>query len=96
MKTPAEIKEGLDYCGSILPIITGCATCPYWDCENGCGSDSMLSDASAYIRQLERERDALLEDLRGTDPCDNCKFCGDACKDCEEDEHWEWRGVKED
>ena len=48
------------------------------------------------IKQLEAERDALLTDLRATDPCDNCKYCGDNCKDCEEDEHWEWRGVKEE
>ena len=48
------------------------------------------------IERLEREKDALLKDLKATDPCDNCKHCGDNCKDCEEDEHWEWRGVKEE
>ena len=76
-------------------------------------------DALDYIQQLEtenpqlkRERDALLTDLRATDPCDNCKHCdtahecnGDcsfcertecACRECDNDSHWEWKGIKED
>ena len=65
------------------------------------------------IERLEREKDALLKDLRATDPCDNCKHCGTAwecdgdcsfcyhsetcqCRECDDDSHWEWAGIKED
>jgi len=65
------------------------------------------------IEQLEREKEALLTDLRATDPCDNCKHCGTAwecdgdcsfcdhsetcpCRECDDDSHWEWAGIKED
>lgn len=64
------------------------------------------------IERLEREKDALLKDLRATDPCDNCKHCGTAwecdgdcsfcyhsetcqCRECDDDSHWEWAGIKE-
>lgn len=65
------------------------------------------------IKQLEREREALLTDLKAIDPCDNCKHCGTAwecdgdcsfcyhsetcqCRECDNDSHWEWAGIKED
>lgn len=65
------------------------------------------------IKQLEREQEALLKDLRATDPCDNCEHCDTAyecngdcyfchhsetCvfRECDDDSHWEWAGIKED
>ena len=53
MKTPEEIKKGLECCttGNYL----SCRKCPYE--QGGCGEDENLKDALAYIQQLERERD---------------------------------------
>lgn len=94
MKTPDGIKKGLECCAED-ECFGERENCPYSGEPSLCVG-SMCVDALAYIQQLERERDALLKDLKATDPCDNCKHCGDNCKDCEEDEHWEWRGVKEE
>ena len=104
MRSPDEIKKGLRFAETNCLYVERCEDiCPYnKDCDVS-DPDRMteipraiVADALAYIQQLERERDALLKDLKATDPCDNCKHCGDNCKDCEEDEHWEWRGVKEE
>lgn len=64
------------------------------------------------IKQLERERDALLEIVRNEADCQVCKHlkeeCDGDCSFCEiegpcacarcttEDSHWEWAGIKED
>lgn len=71
----------------------------------------MLSDALSYIRQLERERDALLEIVRNESDCKVCKHlkeeCNGDCSFCEiegpcacarcttVDSHWEWAGIKD-
>ena len=102
MKTPDGIKKGLECCNTGKS--PACEICSYKSFELGPHGVHYVNyhckqlqiDALAYIQQLELERDELLKDLRATDPCDNCKHCGDNCKDCEEDEHWEWRGVKEE
>lgn len=109
MKTPDEIKKGLECCQTPIK----CEQCPYEpECELPFG-DAINADALAYIQQLEREKDALLKDLRATDPCDNCKhgdtawecdgdcsFCDHSetcqCRECDDDSHWEWAGIKED
>lgn len=64
------------------------------------------------IKQLERERDALLEIVRNEADCKACKHlkeeCDGDCSFCEieepcacarcttEDSHWEWAGIKEE
>lgn len=77
MKSPDDIKKGLELCG----MLDGdCDNCPYDNAKIYCG-DRLQKDALAYITQLEqrlaqveRENDALLDDLRHTfDPCCVCK-----------------------
>lgn len=59
-RTPEEIKNGLECCGS---KITKCLECPYeGECHLPFGNDPE-SDALAYIQQLERERDEARNDL---------------------------------
>ena len=63
MKTPEEIKKGLE-CGSEEFVF--CGACPYKNAEE-C-NEQADADALAYIRKLEAERDALKADiLRATD-----------------------------
>lgn len=50
MKTPEEIKKGLEVC--IGKCVGNKPHCPYHTCGDGC-MDSMNRDALAYIRQLE-------------------------------------------
>ncbi len=55
MKTPDEIKKGLECC----PIKEPCSwQCPYYRIE-GCGV-SLLTDALAYIQQLESQINVLI------------------------------------
>lgn len=68
MKTPEEIKKGLECC-SISHDYCG-TECPYNCYANGSAKLSLLKDALAYIRQLEsrlaqveRERDAMSYDM---------------------------------
>lgn len=104
-KTPDEIKRGLEYCGHAI----GCFDCIYFD-GNEC-EETLEDDALAYIQQLERERDALLEIVRNEADCKVCKHlkeeCDGDCSFCEiegpcacarcttKDSHWEWAGIKE-
>lgn len=52
MKTPDEIKRGLEVCSANAD----CNQCPY--VERSC-IDSLIQNALAYIRQLEEDRDIL-------------------------------------
>lgn len=52
MKTPEELKKGLEYCRSIHELSVNCHSCPY-DGEQLCG-DVMLEDALEYIEWLEK------------------------------------------
>ncbi len=99
MKTPEEIKKGLECCLSVDAL--ACCKCPY--SGNGCGEDEELKDALAYIQQLERERDAAVEDLKdrcytGRSMCCYCKnyssehFCESI--ECDDGEAFEWRGLE--
>ena len=63
----------------------------------------MISDALAYIQQLEDERDAAVSELVGccpvcrwqdTEKCDSCHFNEDAWNVHES--NWEWRGVQKE
>ena len=102
MKTPDEIKKGLELCPK-----DECETCVYtvsWSCV-----DVLKTDALTYIQQLEaeleavkRERDAIVERLRGA--CTLCKnnkpkneddLCF-RCKwgyGCTSEDSWEFDGV---
>lgn len=103
MKTPEEIKRGLECCNSNK----GCANaCPYWDEKMGCGNDYLMDDALAYIQQLEQEKKAMLRDMKAWPACDTCKhrnvLCTQKpCSVCREAGDgktvmWEWRGVEEE
>ena len=55
MKTPEEIKRGLECCR----VTVGCKNCPYNTGEFGCQLRNR-DDALAYIQQLETENHQLL------------------------------------
>lgn len=109
MKTPDEIKKGLECCANGNLVCTG--RCVYEDdcCFPDC-KEELQTDALAYIQQLEsrlakveRERDAAVEDIEKT-----CIFCKhsylnnpgiDCCpyvEQCQDSEKFEWRGVCEE
>lgn len=101
-RTPDEIKKGLSCCAGDAP----CKECPYYNGNNcGCGNEKNR-DALAYIRQLERERDAAVRDLDNkSHGCDKCKHDRASIKktcDLPIEKRkpsymcWEWRGVQEE
>lgn len=107
---PEEIKKGLECCAGVGRCRS---ECPYYASNNTLACTNKKSmDALAYIHQLERERDALLEIVRNEADCKVCKYlkeeCNGDCSFCEiegpcacarcttEDSHWEWAGIKED
>ena len=92
MKTPDEIKKGLECCADYGNCSEGCPYNPIRDCGN-----ALYEDALAYIQQLEEERDAIEDDFArvGTevkDPfvCDFCmhQFPGYGCEVC----NFQWKG----
>lgn len=111
MKTPDEIKKGLQYCSENTWCVG--SECPYYeitDCDT-----YIAEDALALIGQLERERDAAVEDIQKATIylCQVCKKYHPAQKDvhphyCEElGSHpdyggaiacsmFEWRGIQEE
>ena len=117
-RTPEEIKRGLECC-SVDGL--SCSNCSY--CVS-CDADihALECDALAYIQQLEnhigeltemvqqleRERDAAVEQLRkGGRACSTCKFSEDIpendkiCEECRLTgtkllySNWEWVGPQE-
>lgn len=57
MKTPDEIKNGLNHCSK-----DGCKQCPYNDdCNMADGFSVLAYDANAYIQQLENHINELTE-----------------------------------
>ncbi len=81
MKTPDEIKKGMEHCRDLKP----CIDCGYYmrDRKYECLTE-MLSDALSYIQQLERERDALLNIVRQYGECEICLHRVTDDTDCEE------------
>lgn len=98
MKTPEEVKKGLEVC---CPKYDGAAwincylECPYKPEGHWC-KGVLHKDVLAYIKQLEqrltqaeRERDAAVHDLKLADELD-CEYCKhqfggctyDGCKQC--------------
>lgn len=89
MKTPEEIKKGLSLHRSTLNCDN---ICPYdgWNTETGSCIQRLMKDTVEYIEhlesrlaQVERERDAAIDDLRHSfDPCTVCKkqdICAQYC-----------------
>lgn len=99
MKTPDEIKKGIECCfGELKDPQKACHGCPYGNmriCNNDMGMDAL-----AYIQQLEAELEktraqltAALNDLKDADryECDHCanyselpeEKCDEAGGNCE-------------
>ena len=99
MKTPEEIKKGLECCTHAT-----CNGCPY--AQDGCATNREMIDALEYIQQLERERDAAVEDLETMGEarayCDTCLHNNtnhkeEPCISCMSGyliNNWQWRGVE--
>lgn len=107
MKTPDEIKKALRICsGKLLDYCDACNYCN-WSSDCACNS-RMCADALDYtqqlenhigeltemVEQLEKERNALLDDLREADMtmCNHCAYfvttgsqgkCDGYCWDCD-------------
>ena len=85
MKTPEEIKKGLECCAAEW---AECEECTYCDgCVMRGGNENLDADALAYIKELEqrlaqveRERDAAVRDVRSL--CATNYFSGDYCEYC--------------
>ena len=94
-RTPDEIKKGLACSEKRYCIYE---SCPYYSIDDlfECLEKSR-EDALAYIQQLERERDAAVEDLAENRRCETCKHYspGYFCMGCRRGDKWEWRGVQE-
>lgn len=73
MKTPDEIKKGLECChvGDCE-----CDECTYQR-NNSC-MHWLKQDALVYIQQLERERDALILYAKDDGRCGSCKHIGNS------------------
>lgn len=109
-RTPEEIKRGLECC----VVKLSCEDCPYRVGNPSCLGE-MRKDLLALInqlqedkKQLERERDAAVEQLRkGGRACSTCKFSEDIpendkiCEECRLTgtkllySNWEWVGPQE-
>lgn len=110
VKTPEEIKKGLQYCSENTWCVG--SECPYYeitDCDT-----YIAEDALTYIEQLERERDAAIEDIPKAAIllCQTCKYhhamldggkhyCDKIPADYFDDGAiacgmYEWRGAKEE
>lgn len=108
MKTPEEIKKGLECCGG--DCFNGNEYCPYDKDdlrENISCIQWLAKDALAYIEELEqrlaqaeRERDAMLLDMQRYSMCGACKHFVDGKKcpmydDCDYAKvgRFVWRGI---
>lgn len=98
MKTPEEIKKGLECCS--LEAMFCSPEDP--KCSYDCGDEqcirNLMRDALVLIQQLEAERDAAVKDC-GCFPCQTCeeRENGDLCPMCEIEggyrSFYQWRGV---
>lgn len=102
MKTPDEIKRGLECCAGAAP----CKDCPYFNNNDAACARNKNRDALERIQQLERELNAAVKDVRdlcassaSSNPCDFCKYeepdgqCHHHCLTYTSDWGWEWRGA---
>lgn len=99
MKTPDEIKKALECC---FYESAQCRDCPYYPitCDR-----ELVRDAREYIRQLEAERDASVEDMTkivlecGEPFCEYCERndsndCAGRC--WTHNEGFVWRGIQKE
>lgn len=56
MKTPEEIKKGLEYCSEKARRKTNCSECIYFNDPRGWCSTAITKDALDYIQQLEAQQ----------------------------------------
>lgn len=56
MRTPEEIKKGLEYCSEKAKRKTKCSECIYFNDPRGWCSTAITKDALAYIQQLEAQQ----------------------------------------
>lgn len=92
MKTPDEIKKALECC---FYDSEQCGECPYYpvSCDR-----ELVRDAREYIRQLEAERDRLVDTIRVYGGCEfclhsDCDISKEPCLYCLDNERWQWCGV---
>lgn len=62
MRTPEEIKKGLEYCSEKAERKTNCSECIYFNDPRGWCSTTITRDALAYIQQLEARMEALADE----------------------------------
>lgn len=91
MKTPEEIKKGLECCAEVGRCINECPYNEDWHPE--CVIKKSR-DALAYIQQLEQERDELAKLYKPHSTCGSCKHKDSTlCDVCTNKNNlWEWRG----
>ena len=56
MRTPEEIKKGLEYCSEKAKRNTKCSECIYFNDPRGWCSTTITKDALSYIQQLEAQQ----------------------------------------
>lgn len=94
MKTPEEIKKGLNLCHC-----NECYKCPYY--ESGC-LNGIFDDAFIYIEKLEERIRLMLIQMRGDCGCCKHAACGIGTEPCASCVHssahdaWEYRGLPGD
>lgn len=62
MRTPEEIKKGLEYCSEKAKRKTNCSECIYFNDPRGWCSTAITKDALDYIQQLEARMEALTDE----------------------------------
>lgn len=62
MRTPEEIKKGLEYCSEKAKRKTKCSECIYFNDPRGWCSTTITRDALAYIQQLETRMEAFADE----------------------------------
>ena len=102
MKSPDEIKKGLECCA--MSSYRCEDDCPYREqCRNEQGGKAMNEDALALIQQLESERNAIMQDMNKN--CTSCKHSGmnnpdNPCykfeEQCRDYSNWQGRGVQKE
>lgn len=100
MKTPEEIKRGMECCINLTELDDSCSPCPYCGEKLACADKDI--DALAYIRQLEREKEALSNIVKKSDYA--CLYCKHFCYVCTRPSKeirlngdcFEWRRVEEE
>ena len=62
MRSPEEIKKGLEYCSEKAEKKTKCSECIYFNDPRGWCSTTITKDALAYIQQLEARMEAFADE----------------------------------